>query len=91
MIKRFIGASLLAITLGFSASASAAVDGDACTFKLAANKIYQTSSTAKFTCTTLFNGEALTINEIYSRGYKVVAFSDNASPKELFIIIEKQK
>ena len=62
MIKRFIGASLLAITLGFSASVNAAVDGDACTFKLAANKIYQTSSTAKFTCTTLFNGEAFLNN-----------------------------
>lgn len=91
MIKRLISASLLTFTLGFSFNASAAIDGDACAHKLYANKIYQTASTAKFTCTTLFNGEALTINEIYSKGYKVVAFSDNASPKELFIIIEKQR
>ena len=55
MIKRFIGASLLAITLGFSASVNAAEgDGDVCF-------TYEQGVNAKYHCSNLFDKSGITI------------------------------
>ncbi|WP_435932739.1 hypothetical protein ACSF86_04085 [Moraxella bovoculi] len=83
MIKRFIGASLFAITLGFSASVNAAEgDGDVC-FS------YEQGVNAKYHCSNLFNKSGITIYEIYNKGYKVV--SQTQTKHSLLIVIEKQK
>lgn len=80
ILSALISAGLVATST--SALGSNAVQADLC-FS------YKQSIDATFKCNKLFNGNNLTIDEIYSRGYKAVSLSRNSN--EVWILLIEKK
>lgn len=82
MFKKLVCTVLLMGGVLLSGTAAAkTVDGDSC-FS------YSVTNNAKYHCSELFDGEGMTIREIYARGYRVVSMETTL--KNLMIVIEKQ-
>lgn len=83
MFKKLVCASLLSLgALSATAANAGNKEGDLC------ESPFTTLNNAKFKCTYLFDGQFVTMQEIYNKGYQVVAMSK--MDRSLMIVIEKQ-
>lgn len=82
MFKKLVCASLLSLgALSATAANAGNMEGDLCLSLI-------TNVNAKFKCSYLFESEYVTIEDIYKKGYRVVAM--NRQDKSFIIAIEKQ-
>ena len=83
MFKKLVCASLLSLgALSATAANAGNKEGDVCVWSFA------TMSHTKFQCTYLFDGQLVTMQDIYNKGYQVVAMSK--MDRALMIVVEKQ-